>query len=347
MKIVYATDLHYGLDKEWDFKYLDALRNYVEKNKPDLVVVSGDLIDSLFSEEEAQKNKNLLGYMLEITKAELERREARVSPYEFMNAIPIIAKEILNNNMYPSELKEIAEKYLKTLDKAVEKAKDIYILYKSMLPQAYFLPGNHDIDFDKTPLEERNLHGSVLEVKGFKVVGYGGAALPNGMPIPVENVPIELTTPFNEIITDDGVISEIYEAISKVKPDIIFSHVPPLRYLDEVEMDEKKIHVGSPGLAKLAEDFDVKLICCGHVHERRGIKKIRKDKGLTVVVNGGSLNKNLDGYFVEITLDEETKKFESASFIRVIGPEVIFEEEKYLRTNDDGITSLLINKLLD
>jgi Icc-related predicted phosphoesterase len=95
---------------------------------------------------------------------------------------------------------------------------------------------------------------------------------------------------------DEELEPMLEELIAKVqdKSNCIFNfHVPPYGFAldlapeltkDLIQAADRKIHVGSHAVAKMIEKYQPLLGLHGHIHESRGVQKIRK----TTIINPGS-----------------------------------------------------------
>jgi Icc-related predicted phosphoesterase len=95
---------------------------------------------------------------------------------------------------------------------------------------------------------------------------------------------------------DDELEPMLEELISKVKDksNAVFNfHVPPYGFAidlapeltkDLIQAADRKIHVGSRAVAKMIEKYQPLLGLHGHIHESRGVQKIKK----TTILNPGS-----------------------------------------------------------
>jgi len=135
----------------------------------------------------------------------------------------------------------------------------------------FYVPGNMD-----SPREAeiegygsaRNLHNRKVVFNGFSLGGFGGA---NKGPF---------HTPFEW---------REEEALEKLRSlggvDILLTHAPPKN--TNCDRGPFGMHIGSIAVRKYIEEFQPKLVVCGHIHESRGIDKI----GETVIVNPGPLHR--------------------------------------------------------
>lgn len=148
----------------------------------------------------------------------------------------------------------------------------------------FAIPGNCDpreiIDVIERS-DAVSLHKSWISLGNLTIAGLGGS---NETPF---GTPFELT---EEEINEN--LARIVKHMDKNVHNVLLSHAPPHGVLDSV--DGK--HVGSESIRNHATQFD--LICCGHIHEARGIAGI---DGVTVV-NPGSAS---DGYGALIYFGKE------------------------------------------
>jgi Icc-related predicted phosphoesterase len=128
-----------------------------------------------------------------------------------------------------------------------------------------------------------NLHGSRLSLGKVTLAGIGGSN------------PTPFSTPFElkeeEI---DQILTQVISTMERSIHNVLVSHAPPKGVLDLVGED----NVGSESVRNHMKDFD--LVCCGHVHEQRGVADVDGVK----VVNPGPAS---DGYCALIHLGDEAK----------------------------------------
>jgi len=128
------------------------------------------------------------------------------------------------------------------------------------------VPGNCDPPeilktFDRLAV---NLHARRTVTAEHTFVGIGGA---NPTPF---GTPFELSEPDIE-----NTLRQVMEPRS-----ILVSHAPPNGYVDVVHSGA---HVGSTAIRTVIEEFEPRLVLCGHIHEGRGIAH----HGRTTIVNVG------------------------------------------------------------
>ncbi len=354
MKILYASDIHAGFDK------LKIFCEYAKKSKPDLLVVSGDMADVAFNDAKLFERHSILSKIIWEYMIRNEPGLKRLTPYEATRALPIVAEKIYEKP-HNKELEFLAEEYLNSLD-FFEGNMDLrYDLAKSMLDKTGLeykvIPGNHDKDLQMTSLKEKDAHKKTI-VTNIRMSFFGGANdFQFGDVVPL-GTPAELTMPFNEYLNDKGqTVSELFNFLIKENPDIAFTHAPPrgirdlavhpgIRNLNDktvfqlmsqggpalltyvkrdAKLREYLKECGSIGLSKYLQQGNTKIVCCGHVHESVGADKI-EDKNL-IVFNGGSLR---EGYFSEISIDEDDKKLDKISLYKIKGKLILLSklEEK-------------------
>lgn len=113
---------------------------------------------------------------------------------------------------------------------------------------------------------------------------------------------------------DEELEPMLEELVAKVqdKKNAIFNfHAPPYGFAldlapeltkDLIQAADRKIHVGSRAVAKMIEDYQPLLGLHGHIHESRGVQKIRR----TTIINPGSEYSEgiLKGVVVELEKDK-------------------------------------------
>jgi len=323
MKIVYISDVHSDFDK------FGIAMEYAKKVKPDLIQISGDIIDfSLRNPKRFQKHTQLAQALM-LYAQNNEPGLRRLTPYEIPRALPIIAEKIYENP--PNEnLEGLVKAYLTSLDFAEGNMDIQYDLLKDIADKTGIdynvLAGNYDKDLQLSSLREKDLHKKTIERNGIIISGFGGANdFQRGNVVPF-GIPPELTIPFNEYPNRAGqTISEIFNFLTEEKPDVAFTHAPPKGFRDLMKDPQtgQLVEKGSPGLTKYLQQGDTKILCCGHMHESVGVKKMITDKGPVIIFNGGSLR---DGYFGEIIIDDKTKKMDKISLYQIKGKLILLSD---------------------
>ncbi len=353
MKIVYLTDIH------GSYSELELVAAFSKDINADLIVASGDLVETGFLDEEKMREyKRLGGKLWNMVKDHPFLR--RISPFEATRCIPVFAQKFLDAE--DKDLKKLAEDYLDVLSVANDAMDLQYAFIKHSLDSANVeylcVPGNYDKYLENTVLKEKDLHQKSVSLKGFKISAYGSAndiitgdLIPlTRMPISNESIPIipiDLTVPFNEFLVGERLVSEPYEFLSGEKPDLVFTHIPARGLLDKLSNGR---NVGSPGIARYLKENEPLVVCSGHVHEAKGISKIsEQDTKARAALNPGSFAKESSqdyGNFAVIELDEEKKTLESIALYKLIDPKdikSIYLEGKLLKTEDNRLIPLIVN----
>ena len=253
MKIIYLTDIH------------DALKNLkiiMKETEADLYLFSGDIIYKAFFNTD--KLIEFCTIQDELYKF-AENSGEQINPYD-------LASRVLR---FPRKYDEIvhakANYYRNLFHKAAKTMKEKYSLIEDMVKkylhsEAWFLPGNYDIDLQYTDLYERDLHRKSIEYGGMKISGYGGA------PIVTSGIPEKLAVKFHEYNRNGDVYSEPEDFFREEMPDIMAIHNPAYGFLDKIPSYG---HIGSQGIRRYIDDESPALVLSGHVHEDQGIIKQR------------------------------------------------------------------------
>jgi Icc-related predicted phosphoesterase len=159
--------------------------------------------------------------------------------------------------------------------------------------KTFAVPGNCDPPAIHPILDQgksTNIHGKMIEYKGFKFVGWGGSNI-TGLNTPFENPESVISTNLEPLIKSElrsirSENSNSPNASSDIETPnmILLSHCPPSGYQDYVPSLSRG--VGSTAIESILNIFRVPLTVCGHVHEDQGVQ-IDGDKRL-IVVNVGS-----------------------------------------------------------
>lgn len=230
MKILYATDVHAGFDK------LEILCEYAKKSNPDLLVISGDLADVAFNYAKLFERHKMLTKIVWEYMIRNEPGLKKLTPYEVTRALPIVAEKAYENPQ-SKDLEQIVEHYLNSLDFFEGNLDLQYDLVKTILEKQgleyNLIPGNHDKDLQATILRDHDMHKKTLEKDDLLISFFGGANdIQYGDVVPF-GTPAELTIPFNEYVNQEGkLVSEIFNFLIKEKPDIAFTHIPPVNVRD-------------------------------------------------------------------------------------------------------------------
>ncbi len=149
----------------------------------------------------------------------------------------------------------------------------------------FVIPGNCDPRQIISVLEASEaivVHHKSIDIGRITITGIGGSN------------PSPFNTPFEN--TEEDIAAAAKDVLSKTKKNrwnILLTHAPPYGVLDEVAPD---VHVGCHAIADIVSEFDI--ICCGHIHEQRGIAGFRH----RICVNPGPCK---EGNYAVITLEED------------------------------------------
>ena len=98
------------------------------------------------------------------------------------------------------------------------------------------------------------------------------------------------TVSLTNVITDEGKKRSFGEVIDE--KTVVVTHVPPYKLQDTVYIGH---HIGSKELKKLVENYQPRLVLCGHVHEDPGMTMFHD----SVIVNC-SMGKRTEGALIKI-----------------------------------------------
>jgi hypothetical protein len=158
--------------------------------------------------------------------------------------------------------------------------------FKGTQYKVYMAPGNDD-HFEVDQIIEDsaaiiNCNGKNVMVGEHEMVTFSWAN-PTPWDTPREKLDEELEPMLEELI-----------AKVKDKSNAIFNfHAPPYGYAldlapelskDLIQAADRKIHVGSRAVAKMIEKYQPLLGLHGHIHESRGVQKVKR----TTIINPGS-----------------------------------------------------------
>ena len=140
-------------------------------------------------------------------------------------------------------------------------------LLSAIHTRALVVPGNCDPIGIIREIEQTGatcLHNKKISLDGYTFVGYGGSP------------PTPFGTPFE--IPEDEIANSLRALMEKGV--ILVTHAPPKWYVDQTAHG---LHAGSEAIAAIVEDFQPRLVLCGHVHEAR---RYETDNGTTFVNPG-------------------------------------------------------------
>lgn len=324
MKILHFSDPHGNKGP------LSRVREEViDKINPDLVIVSGDWIDGVFSDEElkndywpvfkalGESKEEFLEYVIEQAQQDKEATKKIVSPELFQR---ILNGEILdddetaiNDRMYLRSLKDIhfaakaqrfldaAEAYPKFVEKGEESMLKQYEEMKEIMKDVLFLtvPGNHDGPCLEKVMSEEYLHLKAREINGIKIAGYGGATM-YPMTIPLQLL-VKFKEQINSIDEEKGEVnfaSEAYKFFEKEDPQIIVTH----------EMPKGLVDGGSLPLRFYIKKEKPYIVFAGHYHGHAKVFRLGDEEFSSYVILPGCLGKY--STYAEVTLRDEGEEEE-------------------------------------
>ena len=158
-------------------------------------------------------------------------------------------------------------------------AADAVDILKKIKSKVYVIPGNCDPrDLPQSVSDVAvDMHKKAVTIDGHKIVGLGGS-----------NITI-FGTPFE--LEED----EIYDSLkaNAEKGMILMTHAPSEGILDEIPSG---LHVGSPAIKRIVDEYQPILAMSGHIHEAIGCKVING----TTFVNPGPAK---EGYSAVVTVE--------------------------------------------
>lgn len=163
-----------------------------------------------------------------------------------------------------------------------------YILHMGRSVHTFGVPGNHDV---ANPAGLNNLHLKVINIKGIRIGGFGGARK-------YKNHPHHYTE------------NQVTRMMRQMPPvDLFISHAPPLA----VSRNQDPIHQGFSAFDAYIETYRPQYWLHGHLSRRS-----RKVVGETTVI-GVNLREPLNLTFKEVKISNDTpERSESPRFIHTL-----------------------------
>lgn len=147
----------------------------------------------------------------------------------------------------------------------------------------YWVPGNHDIDFKRETKIGNDLCHNVLEkTLGFKDISITGVSMSVCYNLP------RLADYWDHMTCVDREEQKYYETFLNKYFDIVVSHSPPTGIIgSEVQCGD----IGSKYLLEYIEEYQPKLVVCGHVHN-----PLAREQwvGNTLVINVARISKTIE-----------------------------------------------------
>ncbi len=247
VRLVFITDIHDA------FRPLEAI---IRAIPADLFILAGDLIYRIFP-----RYKTAWRYM-ELQEILAGNRESEGED------LRDVAQRLCQDRARPAS-KGLAQEYLSLSSKAEAAMLRSYqrleeILARHPHKRIHVLPGNYDMDLQKTALSQRDLHLRCVEVQGWRIAGYGGAK------VHTPGIPEHLRIRFREEQRGGRPWSEAQEFFESVMPHVLALHHPPYGRFDRLAGHG---HVGSIGIRNYVDQAEVALVLSGHIHEDWGGEK--------------------------------------------------------------------------
>jgi Icc-related predicted phosphoesterase len=270
LRIVFAADIHHAFA---------ALGDLLELTRADLYLLGGDLVYRAFHRYDTAWRFMELQQILGSRRTNGEAKEPLITS----------ARRWARDRRDPSlaaqaaeyvALCQRAESYLLNSYKRMERA-----LSARPGKRVHLIPGNYDTDLTGTALQDRDLHLKALDLRGWRIAGYGGAR------VKTPGLPDHLQVPFIEAWVGGALRSQPLDFFRRVRPDILVVHEPPYGFLDRPVGHD---HSGSSGIREYVDEAAVRLVLSGHYHEDWGAAHSNGTSffnpssfGSTVEVSGG------------------------------------------------------------
>lgn len=289
MKILYCTDIHDALQE---------LKELLQTTQADLYLFSGDILYKAFRDDETiYRFVSLQEEFYSLDK----RREEKFYPFDLSQDILRFPEKYNNNRA----LLDRAAEYRSLFNQASRNMKEKYELIAELIDrhgqaECYLLPGNYDLDFRYTALQERDLHRKMFRFQNLTIAGYGGA------PVSTSGIPEKLAVVFHETKDPGHYYSEPEAFFEEKRPDILALHCPAYGYFDRIPT---RGHVGSIGIRNYIDHHAPRLVVSGHVHEDYGIARRHNGTVLLNPSNFGAVDSpsgwKTGGTFAEIFWEED------------------------------------------
>jgi Icc-related predicted phosphoesterase len=320
MRIVFIADVH----GSWQ-----QLKGLLDTTQADLYLVTGDLLKSAFrSSDNFFRFSDLhrhFNYLKCRTRTEINTREfveKRLRDREGDQEETGRAREYLR-------LHRLAER---TMHRELDRLEGLLASFPEKTIRV--LPGNYDLDLQKTALRERDLHRKVLTVQGVKIAGYGGARGPT------PGIPEDLAVPYGEYPSGGGLHSEPRDFFCRERPHIVVLHMPPFGILDRLR---DYGHLGSVGIRDYIDQFAPQVVLCGHMHESWGVVR----EGSTVAANPSNFGRVPDlngkahgGYFFDCILEDAAYR---VGTLRQLDKGRVFDLADYPLDEDGTLRPLVLD----
>jgi Icc-related predicted phosphoesterase len=282
MKILAIGDFH--------GKFPEKLKKRIRKEKPDLILGTGDYADADKIRKIVFKNW---------------------TNKKWYDVVGLKKAEELEKNSYNSGLKILRE--INSLGKPVCLIwgnTDFYEDYTIGKPPIK-IPGFYNERIKKMKnliLIERKKK----ELKEIEIIGHGGYVdVTDFIKHPIDKDKKNQKKRLARYKRDEKILYELFRK-KKPKNFIFMIHYAPFKCLDKVKYKSSPMHgknVGFEPYNNIIKKYKPALVVCGHMHENQGSCKI----GKTLVINPGAAN---EGRMAIIEFDERKKKVENVKFVR-------------------------------
>src|SRR3972149_1151812 len=282
IKIFFVTDIH-GSNTCFR-KFLNALKIY----NVDVGILLGDLTGKvmvpLVEKTGGGWETTLMKHHTEVsTQEELDKLKKTIEMMGY-NWVQLTPEDFQCYKDDPKEVDRLfKELMLKRLKEWIALADE---RFKGTSYKVYMAPGNDDhFEVDQVIEDSAaivNCNNKNVTVGEHEMITFSWAN-PTPWDTPREKPDEELEPMLEELI------AKVHD-----KSNAIFNfHVPPFGYAldlapelskDLVQAADRKIHVGSHAVAKMIEKYQPLLGLHGHIHESRGVQKVKR----TTIINPGS-----------------------------------------------------------
>lgn len=281
MRIIFTADVHRAFRK---------VGNLLDLIEADLYLITGDLVSRAFLKYETSWRFMELEQIME---GERLRQGRSDSLYDLAAGLTKTGQKSVPGSR--------AGEYITLCRKAEAHLKKTYARLEKILAgrpekKILVLPGNYDMDLKRTALAARDLHLKALELKGWRIAGYGGAG------VETPGMPEHLQVPYEDIRTGNKKQPESFPFLTRNYPDIVVLHQPAYGYLDKFS---GLGHSGNTHIRDYLETAPVKLVLSGHVHENWGAET----DGATLFLNPSNFGTTIEvskirpgGFFFDIRL---------------------------------------------
>jgi len=315
MRIVFATDIHHA------FKAVGYL---LDNTNADLYLICGDLVSRSFSTYKKAWS------FTEAAEALSREREKSCALPQLQDGLIKKAERILESET-DTDIRRSAECYLDSSKNAESYLINSYSRLESIISarpgkKVYVLPGNYDMDLQKTALKNRNLHKKSIEIAGIRISGYGSAA------VMTPGLPEHLKVHYDE--------DDLVGFLQSSQPRIIVLHQPAYGFLDSIACYGC---TGSNALRRYLDDTRGIIVLSGHNHESWGIINAQG----SCFINPSNFGNAADsgrlrpgGYFLDLCLTGAEVHRATIKRLERGRPYSIYEARK----EGDGFSNLVLDE---